>query len=612
MNIGEHNVSNPHFNPPVSVIEPDPCREFRTEALLSDYSQVLQLRARLQPDRVAYIGVSSGDEEKARYTYFEFDREVRRTAVALQRAGAVGGRVLLVLASDLEFTRAFWACLYAGATAVTTIVPSSREQLRRLGLVAADSGARCVLCTSAVRARIEPGLDLAEGTTWVDVESVGDMDPDEWTPVARQWDDLALLQYTSGSTTEPRGVMVNHRNLLRLGEHQERIFQLRVDDRMVCWLPQSHDFGLMLGVLQPCFSGFEAVVMTPTQFLKQPLRWLEITQRYRGTIWLAPNFAYDLCVDAVRERGVSGLDLSSLRQVVNGAEPIRRPTYERFIETFEPCGFRARSFTNAYGLAETTLAVSATPRSEYYRCLSLSRQVLEENRAVDASMDESATDVMSCGLFGNEVEVRIVETESRRALGARAIGEIWIRGSLVTQGYWGRPGETESLFGARLADGSGPYLRTGDLGFLCERGELFITGRCKDLIIVNGRNHAPQDIELAVELAHPAVRPHCGVAFSVDWEGREVPVVTVELRRESLPGLDLGAVRSAIVRRVAMEHQITLGEVVFLARGGCVKTTSGKVQRRRMRALYLAGELEVVVSTENGAGKGRRPAAVAV
>ncbi len=572
----------------------DPCRELRDEASLGDYGGILRLRARLQPDRLAYVALSNGEDETARHTYAEFDAEVRRLAVVLQRAGATGGRVLLVLPSDLGFTIAFWACLYAGATAVTAIVPTTREQMRRLGTVVADARACCVLCTESIRERLEPSLDLPPGVSWIPTDALPDSDPADWIRPEIGWDDLALLQYTSGSTSQPRGVMVSHRNLLRIGEYQERIFRLSPEDRVVTWLPQSHDFGLMYGVLQPCFTGFEAVVMTPMAFLKRPMRWLSATRRHAATVWLAPNFAYELCVEAAREHGTADVDLSSLSLVVNGAEPIRRATYERFVETFGPCGFRARALTNAYGLAETTLGVSGTPRFEHHRCLTLSRHDFVEGRAVDARPGGNVLDVMSCGCFGADLDVRIVDPATARPLEPRRIGEIWIRGAIVAQGYWERAEDTAETFGARLADGTGPFLRTGDLGFLCERNELHITGRCKDVIIVNGKNHAPQDIELTVEGADPSVRPHCGAAFSVDHGGREVAVVAVELRRECLPGLDLDEVGRAILRRVALEHQVPLGEVVFLARGGCPKTTSGKVQRRRVRQMYLDGALESV------------------
>ncbi len=577
-----------------ATVAEDLCRGLREEAQLGDYGGVLRLRARLQPDRVAYISLSSGDEETARYTYSEFDHEVRRLAAALQAAGATGGRVLIIQSSDLHYTLAFWACLYAGATAVTTIVPSSREQMRRLGLVAADAGARHVLCQQSVRTRLEGTLELPEGTAWVAMDELPEVEAHDWRHSPVDWESVAVLQYTSGSTSDPRGVMVTHRNLLRIGAYQERLFSLTPDDRAVVWLPQSHDFGLMLGVLQPVYSGYEAVVMNPMAFLKRPLRWLAATHDYRATVWLAPNFAYDLCVDAVKDSGTNGIDLSSLSLVVNGAEPIRKSTYENFIATFQPVGFDPVAFSNAYGLAETTLAVTCSPRDELYRCAHLSRHALGSGKAVAARPGESAFDVMDCGAPLPGLDIRVVDPVRSLPLGADEVGEIWVAGPLVTRGYWGKPTDTEQVFGARLADGTGPFLRTGDLGYRCGSGNLHITGRCKDVIIVHGKNHAPQDIELTVEGSHLAIRPHCGAAFSVDHGGREVAVVAVELRRECLPGLDLDEVGRTILRRVALEHQVPLGEVVFLARGGCPKTTSGKVQRRRVRQMYLDGALESV------------------
>ncbi len=565
----------------------------RNEANLGDYGGVLRWRAQTQPDRVAYIALSNGEEETAAYNYAQFDQRVRRVAAVLQAAGATGERVLLVLPSDLDFTVAFWSSLYAGATAVTTIVPSTRGQLSRLHDVALDAEARFVVSTVAIRERIADGLQLPEGTTWICLDDLPEGEAADWEAPKISWDDLALLQYTSGSTSRPRGVMVTHRNLLRLGHYQEKIFRLTPSDRVVTWLPQSHDFGLMYGVLQPCFSGFAAVVMSPMAFLKRPMRWLRASQQYGGTIMLAPNFAFELCAEAYRETGGESLDLSRVSLLVNGAEPIRRATYERFVETFEPCGFRARALTSAYGLAETTLGVSGTPRNEMYRWLRVDRSAFAEGRFQLAETDLGAQEVMSCGCFGSELDIRIVNPATRQPLQPFQVGEIWIQGPIVARGYWRNEEATAELFGARLADGTGPFLRTGDLGFLCDRNELFITGRCKDVIIVNGKNHAPQDIELTLELSDPSIRPHHGVAFSVDRDGREVLVVAVELKREFQATADLESLGRTLVRRVALEHQIPVAEVVFLERGGCPKTTSGKVQRQRARSLYLEGQLEV-------------------
>jgi acyl-CoA synthetase (AMP-forming)/AMP-acid ligase II len=564
----------------------------RSEAQLGDYGGVLRWRARVQPERVAYVALSNGEEETASYNYAQFDHRVRRVAAVLQAAGAAGQRVLLVLPSDLDFTMAFWACLYAGATAVTTIVPTTRAQMGRLHDVACDAGARLVISTVSIRDRIAAGLQLDEATAWVCLDALPDGDASDWVAPKVGWEDLALLQYTSGSTSRPRGVMVTHRNLLRLGQYQEKIFRLTPSDRVVTWLPQSHDFGLMFGVLQPCFTGYSAVVMSPMAFLKRPMRWLRALQQYGGTMMLAPNFAFELCAEAYRETGGESLDMSRVSLVVNGAEPIRRATYERFVSVFEPCGFRARALTSAYGLAETTLGVSGTPRTELYRYLRGDRGAFAEGRFEPAAPEASAIEVMSCGCFGSELDLRIVDPVTRRPLAPLAIGEIWIQGPIVARGYWKNEEATGELFGARLADGTGPFLRTGDLGFLCDRNELFITGRCKDILIVNGKNHAPQDIELTLELSDPAVRPHQGAVFSIERDGREVVIAAVELKREFQANADLEALGRTLVRRVALEHQIPLAEVVFMERGGCPKTTSGKVQRQRAKALYLASELE--------------------
>lgn len=566
------------------------------EEVLGDYGALLRWRAGRQPRRLALIGLDNGERESIRLTYQELDARVRGLAAVLQARGAAGERVLVVLPSDVHYTVAFLACLYAGATAVTTVVPTTREQLARLGGVAADAQAKLVLATSDTRRRLEGRLEeLAwlAAADWIAIDDLPFAEAEAWIDPGCSWEDIALLQYTSGSTSSPRGVMVTHRNLLRVGEYQEWLFDLTPRDFGVTWLPQSHDMGLIYGVLQPLFTGYPACVMTPMAFLKRPMRWLKAISRYQGTISIVPNFAYDLCVEEAVEEDFSELDLRSFTQAINGAEPVRKTTMDRFAATFARAGFRPEALSVGYGMAESTLAVTGGFRGRRAVTQTLSRNALASHLAVPAGPGEGASEVVGCGRFGFGVEVVIADPQTLEPLPANHIGEILVAGEILARGYWRNEEATTATFRVFTTDGRGPFLRTGDLGFLADDAVLYVTGRCKDLIIINGRNLAPQDVELAAEGAHPDIRARHTAAFSVEHQGREMVVIVAEIRREA-GDASPGALGELVARKVASDHQAPVLEVVFVRRGECPKTTSGKIQRQKARTLYLEGGFTVL------------------
>jgi len=405
-------------------------------------------------------------------------------------------------------------------------------------------------------------------------------------------ENLAYIIYTSGSTGRPKGVMVTHGNLMANLRDLCGGWEHTADSVPVSWLPFFHDMGLIYGMLAPVYAGSPAYFMAPLAFLQSPVRWLRAFSHYRGTHAAAPNFAYDLCVRKVRERDREGLDLGSWRVAVNGAEPVRADTLDRFVEAFGPLGFRRRTFCPGYGLAEPTLTVPATPAADEPVSLAVRADALEQNRVAEAGAeDDGARTLVGCGDSVIDTRVAIVRPDERTRCDDDEIGEIWVAGATVAAGYWNRPEATGETFGARLATGEGPFLRTGDLGFVRD-GHLYVTGRRKDVIIIRGQNHYPQDIEKTVEECHPAMRaPGCGAAFPVDVGGEERLVVVQEIDRKARD-VDEEDVVECVREAVSRNHELQAHDVVLLRPGGVLKTSSGKVQRRACREAYLDGTLK--------------------
>jgi amino acid adenylation domain-containing protein len=565
---------------------------------LSSFGDALRLRAERQPDRPAYLFLEDGEREAESCTYAELDRRARAIAATLQGMGLARERALLLYPPGLELVSAFFGCLYAGVVAVPAYPPRVNRNQARLRSIAVDARPGVALTTAPIRLRAgalgREVPELAE-VPWLATEEVPDEMARAWVDPCLGPDALAFLQYTSGSTSAPKGVMVSHGNIL----HNERVIEAACrhdgDSTFVSWLPMYHDMGLIGGLLQPLWIGALGVLMAPVAFLQKPSRWLQAISRYGAHTSGAPNFAYELCLRKVTAEESAGLDLSSWQVAFNGAEPVRAETLRRFAERFAPHGFRPETAFPCYGLAEATLFVTGGPKGTPTTVVPFEVRALLEHRVEEAGPESTdARELPGCGIPWLGHEVRIVHPETRLACAGGEVGEIWVGGPSVAQGYWSRPDVTAESFGARLADtGEGPFLRTGDLGFL-HRGELFVTGRIKDLVIIRGRNHYPQDIELTVERSHPALRPGCGAVFSVEIEGDERLVAVQEVEREQQRRLDVEAVAAEIRRAVAEEHEIQVHEVVLVRIGTVPKTSSGKVQRRACRASYLEGRIEAV------------------
>ena len=563
---------------------------------------ILRRRARKSPDECAFTFLADGENEVDKITFR--DLELRSIAIAalLQRRHAAGERALLLYPSGLDFIAAFFGCLCAGVVAVPVYPPRLAGPERwgaRMNAIARDAEASIVLCSDGVAGRISDVVravpELARAR-WLPTTHVPLSEADRWQEPGIVDDALAFLQYTSGSTAVPKGVMVSHGNLLHNLAYLHYCEENSEESVSVSWLPVYHDMGLIEGVLQPLYGGYSAYLMAPAAFLQQPLRWLHAISRYRATNSGGPNFAFDLCVRKIPPEERQSLDLSTWRVAYNGAEPVHWDTLERFYMTFQECGFRWRSFYPVYGLAEATLLVSSGRGDYEPRSVTLGADRLSVDQVVETEKSGTSVPRMtSCGPFSCGTRVVIAHPDTGERCRPGEIGEIWTQSKSVAQGYWNRPEETRRTFQARLSgDGEGPFLRTGDLG-LIDRGELIPIGRIKDIIIVRGRKHYPQDIEQTVAECHKVIRTGCVAAFGVYSEKEERLAVVAEVDRHRLRDFpDFDDVFAAVREKVAERHEIPLHAIALLRPGHIPKTSSGKLMRSACRAALLGGTLQSV------------------
>ena len=562
---------------------------------------VLRRRAELHADRPAFTFLDGGEGEGVTWTYGELDRRARTIAARLEEEGLREERAVLLFPPGLDYVAAFLGCLFAGVTAVPAYPPGSRGR-ERLEAIFDDARPRAVLTTDSVRNRVARlfGDDGPPPVSWIETERVEAAAHEGWQPPDLSPDGLAFLQYTSGSTALPRGVRVTHASLLHNEELIGRAFGVHEGSVVVGWLPLYHDMGLIGNVLQPLHAGARCVLMPPLSFLERPRRWLEAISRHGGTISGGPDFAFDLCVRKVGSEERTGLDLSSWVVAFNGSEPVRDRTLARFAAAFEPHGFRRTAFFPCYGLAEATLFVAGGSLARPGALRTVDGGELNAHRVVPVpGHDPSARALVACGEAQGGLDVRIVDPATRCPAPAGRVGEIWVQGPSVAAGYWER-GADGTTFGAALAgEDGGRYLRTGDLGFLLD-GRLFVTGRLKDLVILRGRNHYPQDLEASAAAAHPGVRAGRCAAFSIEAGGEERLVVVAEVDRVSRGEAD--TIAAELRGAVAAEHEVQVWDAVVVAPGQVPLTSSGKLRRRACRQAYLGGRLRILArSTLGGA-----------
>ncbi|MGG2480747.1 amino acid adenylation domain-containing protein [Brevibacillus borstelensis] len=577
-------------------------RPFMSEETLmySTMVEMLQSRANERPNQEAYRFLLDGELNEESMTFAELDRRARVIGAKLQHMQAGGERVLLLYQPGLEYIAAFFGCLYAGSIAVPAYPPTSPRLIPRIHAIAMDCQAKIALTTSKLAANFKESfaaLPEMNGVTWLATDQISEISENDWKTPDLNGQSLAFLQYTSGSTSTPKGVMVRHGNLLHNLSAIKESFGITPEDRGVIWLPPYHDMGLIGGILEPLYAGFHTTLMSPFDMMQRPLRWLQAISRTAASVSGGPNFAYELCVKRITDEQKAELDLSSWEVAFNGAEPIREETIERFAEAFASCGFKKEAFYTCYGLAEGTLFVSGGNRLTLPAIQRFDKEALTDNRVLEQpSSSDTATSqaLVGCGQSVSDQTVCIVHPQTLRKCEADEIGEIWVAGRSVAGGYWGNEEQTAATFNAYVADsGEGPFLRTGDLGFL-QNGELFVTGRLKDLIIIRGRNYYPQDIELSAQKSHFALRPECA-AFSVQVNGEERLVIVSEIDRHHRQ-VDVEEVTSCIRQAVAQDHGVQVYAIQLVRYGSIPKTSSGKIQRRLCREIYLQDRFHVIGS----------------
>lgn len=609
---------------------------------LLKFSTLIELvrhRAENQSDRIAYTFIKDEKTESEKLTYQELDKKAQAIAALLQSLNAQGERALLLYPQNLEVITAFCGCLYAGTIAIPLPPPDSarlKRTLPRLLTVIKDAEAKFILTTFPIKSSLNqlvPEISELKNVRWLITDEISLELASNWKTPKINSDSVGYLQYTSGSTREPKGVMVSHKNLMHNLAGINQALRYTPDSIAATWLPYFHDYGLVDGILSSLYAGIPSFVMSPIAFIKQPFRWLQMISRYRVTHSGAPNFAYEYCVQRITPEQREALDLSCWRMAGIGAEPIRQETLERFAETFSHCGFRRNSLNPGYGLAEATLIVSCIKKETdepIFR--SFAATELAKNCIVEpVSLSQKKRTITGCGKPLKEIEVVIVNPEKCIQCEPDEVGEIWVSGDSVALGYWNNLAATQYSFQAYLADtGTGPFLRTGDLGFFKD-GELFITGRLKDLIIIGGANHYPQDIEMTVEKSYISIRPTFSAAFSVEVKGEEKLIVVAEVERryskeknrdnaennllkkaevlhserrqiEAENGITSEVDRpfnateafKAIRQAVSESHEIRVYAIALLKAGSIPKTSSGKIQRSACRKGFLEKTLEVV------------------
>jgi acyl-CoA synthetase (AMP-forming)/AMP-acid ligase II len=568
-------------------------------------ADLLHHRAAVQPDDCAYIQLSDRGREDAGITFAELARQAGSLAQRIAVRAAPGERALLLCPNGIGFMVGLFGCILAGVIAVPMMLPRRQSARDASASIIADCTPLLALAPRALIAGARGDLvgrfaetGAASGVDWLAVD--GD-EPAGAAPVcvAGAAHELAFLQYTSGSTSAPKGVTVSHANLLANLAQIAHAFGNTRSSTYVSWVPLYHDMGLIINALQTLYVGSSCVLLAPVAFMQRPLVWLRAISDYRAEVAGGPNFAFDLCAERYRPEQMEGIDLSCWKLALNGAEPVRADTIRRFTDTFAAHGFAAAAMFPAYGMAEATVLVSAGRRGAGPATCTLGRAALRQHRVAPPQDDGDAHTLVGCGHALPGERIAIVDPDTRRRLGPGLIGEVWVAGPNVARGYWHNREASAATFGGLVCQDEGAdqeaerWLRTGDLGFLDTAGELFITGRIKEIVIVRGANHYPQDIEHTVQSCHPALRRHGGAAFSVlDVHDAERLVIVQEVERTHRNRVAGDAIIGRIREAIVSQHDIAPYDIALLRPGSLPKTTSGKIQRALSRQLWLAGALE--------------------
>src|SRR3984893_12942 len=560
---------------------------------------LLARRAAEQAHERAYVFLSDKGDEEAVLTFGELQRCAAAMAARLRQSSAPGDRALLLFGPGLDFIIAYFGCVLAGVIPVPMMLPRRNSSLDSSASIVARCNPRLVMTNARVRSARPDIVERFSGPQmqWFAVDQAEQSYEPQHGMAVPSPDDIAFLQYTSGSTSDPKGVMVTHGNLIENLEMIRLTLGNTWRSTYVSWVPLYHDMGLILNVLQSLYIGSLCVLLAPVTFVQRPLTWLRAIHDYRAEIAGAPNFAFDLCVQRFRADQVKSLDLSCWKLAFNAAEPVRADTIDGFAAVFAAYGFDPRAMYPLYGMAEATLLISSGQRGGGPVIRTISLDAFRRNEIATPAGSDDEHRVVGCGRNIIGQRIAIVNPQTRQQLGSDRLGEVWVAGPHVCKGYWRNPDATRSTFQARIEgdEDNESWLRTGDLGFMDENGELFITGRSKDMIIVRGMNYYPQDIENTVYDSHPALRRHCGAAFSVLTDKNEEKIILVqEVERTHWRGLDIEDIVACIREAVANEHEIALDAIVLIRPGAIPKTTSGKIQRSLARQMWLQNLFEPV------------------
>ena len=561
---------------------------------------LLLTRAASPQKDAGYRFLVNGEDKYEDCSYQELAHRATVLAAELQRRNLKGERALLLFPPGIDYIVSFFGCLLAGVVPVPAYPPDLKrigKTLPRLRVIADDCSPRAALTSHSILKRVRPLLFLTGQLfkmNWLSPEMAPEAGAENWVHPETRPHDVAFLQYTSGSTSKPKGVRVTHANLLDNLRHIEANFGHSTESQGVIWLPPYHDMGLIGGILAPLYTGFPVTLMSPLDFIRKPVRWLQAISEYKATTSGGPNFAYELALRRTTPEVAAELDLSSWDVAFNGAEPVRTETVEQFTERFRESGFRAEAFHPCYGLAESTLIVTGAQKGSDVSILKVDEDALNQDRVVRPRSVDAERALVSCGAPMDGLDVVVVNPRTLRRLPGDRVGEILVKGDSVADGYWNNPLATREAFGIYLSQedgGAGPYMRTGDLGFFRD-GQLFVCGRSKELIIIRGRNYYPQDIERAVDGVHPALRTGCLAAFGLREDDEERVGLIAEVREPRKTDFDdvVRAIRSAINEKI----QVKVHTIGLVPKDGVPKTSSGKIQRRLSQAQYQERKLKLV------------------
>ncbi|WP_028778402.1 fatty acyl-AMP ligase [Shimazuella kribbensis] len=562
---------------------------------LKTWIELIQEQAAIHPNRTIFTFLKDIGGGDSRLTFRELEQKMSSIGTHLAQGGATGERVLILLEPSMNYILSFLGCLYAKAIAVPAYPPNMKKQYGRLLSVILDAKAKYAITSRKIYDKLKDWIkeDTPE-LNWILIEEI----PQQLTAIQTlDWkaEDIAFLQYTSGSTGNPKGVILNHSHLIENGYRMIERWSIHEQAKMVSWLPPYHDMGLIGTILTPILAGTEAIMMTPFHFVQRPIRWLQALSDNQAEISISPNFGFDLCVDKIKEEKRDQLDLSHWRVAVNGSEPIRPATLRKFATYFAPVGLKAETLYPGYGIAEMTLMVSGGDWKKKPVFQHFDATLLEEGEAkVVEPTSPNARELVGNGQSVYGHDVIIVDPDTHLQLPDGRVGEVWMRGPCVSLGYWQNEEATKQAFGAYRKDtGEGPYLRSGDQGFYWD-GELYINARLKDLIIINGRNFAPSDMEWEIEQAHDGIRKNAIAAFSIDDERGERLIIVSELENRLLKKeVDAPQMLKNVIRTsISQAYDIPVFEIVFIKRGTILKTSSGKIQRQAIKKAYLKGQLE--------------------